>query len=717
MGPIFAIYAKDLRSIFRNSAAAIVIVGLAFLPSLYAWFNIEASWDPYGQTSSLAIAVVNNDEGAVLHGTPIKVGDEIIASLKENKKIGWVFVEGNKAIEGVKHGDYYASITIPPDFSAKMATVLSNNLQQAELDYAVNEKINAVSPKIAQKGASGIIEQVRASFVKTANETIFRIFNQIGIELEENKPAIEQVRSTVFKLESLFPQINDAVALAVTDIEKSKKIVATVQTELPKAAQLAKDGEAFAKQLGTFFDQSKSALDTAGPLIKQDLQLLLQTANSVEELVGILQDTNIDPEVVKKSLELAEQRLTSSIIVIDGMLNLLDRLNDLAPSKVLVSTIDRLKQVNTRFQQQLTIVKQIRSVVEKGEKPAQTLIDRLGTLSKETSSFLTDVLGRYDSEILPHIKQAADKAKKSAATAESVLAEANKIIPSAASIVSDAAKGLELGGKEMANIQKNLPAAEQKIKGLAQRIRDLEKEGNLNELVDLLKNDAEREGAFFAEPVILKENRLFPIPNYGSAMSPFFTTLSLWVGALLLVSLLSVDVHSTAETAYRSYHVYFGRYLTFLTIAIVQSLLVTIGDIWLLKAFVADKIWFVLFGIILSAVFMLIVYTLVSVFGNVGKAMAIVLLVLQLAGSGGTFPIQVTPPFFQAIHPFLPFTYAISMMREAVGGILWDIVARDLIALALFAGAALLIGLALKKWINRYSTKMLEKAKQSGLIH
>lgn len=214
-----------------------------FLPSLYAWFNIEASWDPYGQTSSLAIAVVNNDEGAVLHGTPIKVGDEIIASLKENKKIGWVFVEGNKAIEGVKHGDYYASITIPPDFSAKMATVLSNNLQQAELDYAVNEKINAVSPKIAQKGASGIIEQVRASFVKTANETIFRIFNQIGIELEENKPAIEQVRSTVFKLESLFPQINDAVALAVTDIEKSKKLLQPFKRscqKLPSSPRMAK---------------------------------------------------------------------------------------------------------------------------------------------------------------------------------------------------------------------------------------------------------------------------------------------------------------------------------------------------------------------------------------------------------------------------------------------------------------------------------------------
>ncbi|OBZ10162.1 YhgE/Pip domain-containing protein [Bacillus sp. FJAT-26390] len=716
MGHIWAIYSKDLRNISRNSAAAIIILGLAFLPSLYAWFNIKASWDPYGQTGSLAIAVANNDEGAELRGTPIHVGDEIIASLKENKKIGWVFVEEKKAIEGVKHGDYYASITIPADFSAKMATVLTDKLQQAELDYAVNEKINAVSPKIAQKGASGIIEEVRASFVKTANETIFRIFNQIGVELEANKPAIEQVRNTVFKLEALIPQINEAVALASTDIDKSKKIVATVQTELPKAAELAKDGEAFTKQLGHFFDQSGATLDTAGPLIKQDLQLLLETSNSIGALTGILQDSSIDPEVVKSAVALAEKRLTSAVSVTGGMINLLERLNETVDGKLLTSTIDRLKQMNSRFKQQLALVQQIRSAIDKGEKPAQTLIDRLGTLSKETSQILTDVLSRYDSEILPRIKQAAGKAKQAAAKAQSVLAEANKLVPSAVQVVNDAAKGLELGSKELAKIQKNLPAAERKIKDFAKRIRDLEKEGNLNELVDLLKNDAEREGAFFAEPVVLKENRLFPIPNYGSAMSPFFTTLSLWVGALLLVSLLTVDVHRP-ENTYRSYHIYFGRYLTFLTIAIVQSLLVTLGDIYLLKAFVADKMWFVLFGVVLSAVFMLIVYTLVSIFGNVGKAMAIVLLVLQLAGSGGTFPIQVTPPFFQAIHPFLPFTYAISMMREAVGGILWDIVARDLVALAIFAGVALLLGLALKKWINRYSVKMVEKAKESGLIH
>ncbi len=700
----------------RNSAAAIIIIGLAFLPSLYAWFNIKASWDPYGQTSSLAIAVVNNDEGAELRGTTIKIGDEIITSLKENRKIGWVFVENKQAIDGVKHGDYYASITIPADFSARMATVLSDNLQQAELDYAVNEKINAVAPKIAQKGASGIIEEVRASFVKTANETIFRVFNQIGVELEANQPAIEQVRSTVFKLEALIPQINKAVALASSDIEKSKKIVYNIQAEMTKAAQLAKDGEAFTKQLGSFFDQSSAALDNAGPLVKQDLQLLLEAAEATAQLTTLLQDETLDPAIVQSTLALAERRLSSAVRVTDGMVKLLESLNDLTNNKLLADAIGRLKPVSGQFQQQLELVQHILAAAEKGEQPAQTLIDHLNTLSNNAAEALNDVLSRYDSELLPRIKQAAEQATKAASTAQSILTEASNAIPGAISIVNDAAKGLSIGGRELAKIQASLPETEQRIKAFAQRIRELEKEGNLDELVDLLKNDAERESAFFAEPVVLKENRLYPIPNYGSAMSPFFTTLSLWVGALLLVSLLSVDVHSKGND-YLSYQIYLGRYLTFLTIAIVQSLLVTLGDIWLLKAYVADPIWFVLFGILLSTLFMLIVYTLVSVFGNVGKAMAIVLLVLQLAGSGGTFPIQVTPPFFQAIHPFLPFTYAISMMREAVGGILWDIVVRDLIALAVFAAAALLLGLALKKWLNRYIFKMMEKAKQSKIIH
>ncbi|WP_372008979.1 YhgE/Pip family protein [Paenibacillus chitinolyticus] len=714
MRKIGSIYARDIRNIATNWVAAVIILGLVFLPSLYAWFNIEASWDPYGQTGGIAIAVANNDEGATLRGKQLNLGNEIVASLKKNEKIGWTFVDEKEAMKGVNHGEYYASIIIPADFSAKIATVLTDDPQKADILYYVNEKINAVSPKITSKGATGVIDEVSRNFIKVANGTIFQIFNEIGVELENELPTIEKVKTLVFKLETVFPELNQAVGVALDDVHKSNDIVKKAQDNLPIVTQLAKDGEEFTNKLGDFLGKGSEAVEALGPNIKQDLLLLQQTATATQELTGILKDANFDPAVAKAAIDRVSQRLTVAIDVTDRMIGLFEQLNKYTGGKVMPFVIDRLKSVKDRFQQQLTTIGKIRDAIDKGEKPAQELVDNLNRLSKETAGFIGDILGRYDSEIQPQILQGIARAKKTAQNAHTVLSEAVKSIPDLQKILGDAAKGLAVGDKELKEIQARLPEAETKIKDLADKIRAFEKEGNLTELIDLLKNNFEKESEFFSEPVQLKENKLFPIPNYGSAMSPFFTTLSLWVGALLLVSLLTVEVH---EPGYKSYQVFFGRYLTFGTLAVMQSLMVTLGDMFILKTYVVDKLWFVLFGMVLSAVFMLIVYTLVSVFGNVGKAMAIVLLVLQLAGSGGTFPIQVTPPFFQAIHPYLPFTYGISMMREAVGGILWDIIMEDLVMMAIYIGITLLIGLALKKVINKSSAKFISRAKESKLIH
>lgn len=351
-----------------------------------------------------------------------------------------------------------------------------------------------------------------------------------------------------------------------------------------------------------------------------------------------------------------------------------------------------------------------------GEEAPADSIDKLKKLTDDINGLTDALLSRYDSEIGPAISKAFTKGAGTAKRVQQELTQALGSVPDIQRLLQDARKGLKVGGQEVQLAQNRLPEAELRITQLANRLREMEAEGDIQEIIDLLQNNFELESQFFAEPVTLEENRLYPIPNYGSAMSPFFTTLSLWVGALLLVSLLSVDVHDE-ERSFRSIEVYFGRYLTFLTIALFQALFVTLGDIYLLGAYVVNPGWFILFALLISCVFMLIVYTLVSVFGNVGKAMAIVLLVLQLAGAGGTFPIQMTPPFFQALHPYLPFTYAISMMREAVGGILWDIVIRDMLLMLVFAAIALVIGIALKKPINRASSGLIRKAKASKLIH
>ena len=356
------------------------------------------------------------------------------------------------------------------------------------------------------------------------------------------------------------------------------------------------------------------------------------------------------------------------------------------------------------------------TLINNGQKPTKEVVESINEATKNASAQLGDFLATYDSEIVPNFNTAIERTKRMSKNTSQILSEADKKLPDVKKLLEDSSKGLVDGRKKLADIKAEMPETEKKIKELADKIRDFESEEDIKDIIRLLKNDVEKQSDYFANPVNLKENKLFAMPNYGSAMSPFYTVLALWVGALLMVSLLTVEVHEEGAN-YKSHEVYFGRLLTFLTIGLSQAFIVSMGDIFLLGTYVVDKFWFVLFSLFIGGVFVCIVYSLVSIFGNVGKSMAIILLVLQVAGSGGTFPIQMTPPFFQAIYPFLPFTYAISAIRETVGGMLWDIVTRDLLVLSVFVVVMIVAALLLKTPINKSSEKFVENAKGSKIIH
>lgn len=865
------------------------------LPSLYAWFNLKAGWDPYGDTSKVLIAITNEDKGAKIDRgnthKELNIGDEVVKSLQQNHQLGWRFVNREEAERGVTHGDYYASLLIPEDFSAKLATILEENPESPEVRYTVNEKINAIAPKITAKGASGIIEQVNQNFIKTVGEAIFTAFNQAGIELEKELPTIRNIESRILELEKRLPDIEElankalifeqklpeirekgqmvvdleqklpeiekaagyiprleeklpaiekvgdslvevqeklpeiekaanrvveidqnfykveqVLDQAIEDARKADEIISAAQAALPKVEGIAKDGGAFASELNNFLTKNEGAFEAIAPVVKQNLILLQQTTDAVTQLTDTLIQADIDPQPTLDALSFLEERLSNGAVVISRMTDLLTTLNNYLPANPLDNSIQRLNGVQTNFEQQAVTMKQIQTAIERGEQPAKTIVNHLNTLSKAASASLGDILSRYDSEIVPNVNRALTQLQSAAQNTSDLLQTTQEKLPDIKAILDDAAAGIDYGQKELVQLQGNLPAIGEKIhetamniqdkmglltegvtqaanfvqndlpqleskikkaadfvrndlpraeqevrtvanviqsklpeveaavhriaafvqtdlpeleetvRNAAEKIRGLEQLGDLDDIIELLKNDIQSESEFLANPVHLKEIKKFPIPNYGSAMSPFYTTLSLWVGGLLLVSLLRVDVDDK-EGIYKSYHIYFGRLFTFLTIGMVQALIVTIGDMVVLGAYVADPFWFVLFGIFISFVFVTIVYTFTSVFGNVGKALAIILLVLQLSGSGGTFPIQVSPPFFQAIHPFLPFTYAISLLRETVGGIVEDIVIKDIIYLVVFFGAAVLLGTVLKRPLNKLTHQLSEKAKESGLIH
>ncbi|MGZ9585899.1 YhgE/Pip family protein [Paenibacillus marinisediminis] len=698
-----------------NWAAAIIIVGLAILPSLYAWFNIASSWDPYGQTSGLPIAVANLDAGTTLQGTALNIGDEIVNSLKDNHNLGWHFTDKDSAIQGVKRGDDYAAIIIPEDFSARIGSVLTDEPAKAEIHYYINEKINAIAPKVTVSGASGIVQSVSQNIVQTASDTIFRILNELGIELKNNLPVINKVERLVYSIESQFPELNAAMQTAIQDMKTANEIVSQAQKSLPLFEDIATKGQETAGALADFAKRTSEAAVSLDPLIKQDLAILNEAAIFIQQVLDQVEQSSLAPAEAAAGLKKAVDRAGTAAKTADLLADLFGRLNQVLPGTVKFA--DDLKRLSDRFTALQNGLEDAAATISPDGTLGPEQLAKLRQLADDVAKLSGEVLTRYDKEIGPRISEAINRGQQAAPIVQTEMGRVLEGLPEVQRILQDAEKGLAAGKAKATEIQNHLPEAEQQVKAIADRFRKLDQSGEIQEIIDFLNNNFEQESNFFAEPVVLKENRLYPIPNYGSAMSPFFTTLSLWVGALLLVSLLSVEVHEEKDPPYRNWEVYFGRFLTFLTIAIVQALFVTLGDMYLLGTYVVNQGWFVLFALINSAVFMLIVYTLVSVFGNVGKAMGIVMLVLQLAGAGGTFPVQMTPAIFQAIHPYLPFTYAISLMREAVGGIVWDVVYRDLFLLALFAAAALVIGLGLKGPINRIGKGMVEKSRKSGLLH
>ena len=172
MKKVLQIFCRDLKRLMHSPAAALVMVGVCILPSLYAWFNIAANMDPYGNTQNVKVAIANCDTGSHTDSMDLNAGATIVQNLKENHQLGWTFVDESKAKSGVRSGKYYAAIVIPKDFSESLLSILSGDLKQPQLDYYINEKKNAIAPKITATGASTIQQQINDTFSSVAADSI-----------------------------------------------------------------------------------------------------------------------------------------------------------------------------------------------------------------------------------------------------------------------------------------------------------------------------------------------------------------------------------------------------------------------------------------------------------------------------------------------------------------------------------------------------------------
>ena len=712
MKNIFKIYKNDLKDIFTNKVLLVIIIGLCILPSLYAWFNIKASWDPYGNTGNISVAVINEDSGAEIMNKKVNMGDELVKELKTNKDLGWKFVDRKKALEGVNSGKYYAYIEIPSNFSENLASLVSKDIKKGTIIYTVNEKINAIAPKITSKGATTIQNEVNQTVVKTVSEVVLKAFKEAGIEIEKQLPKLSTLENNLVEVQGKFKDIDKVVDTAVDATDKVSDIIKDIQNDMPLIKDTITNSKNLSSDIKSFLNDSKTGLSQLSPILKNDLGLISEISSNAKNAVSDLIDAiNKGSESAPQLIDNLSTKLSDLASSTNTLTKFLEKLNKLVPGNQLKSVIDSLNSISAKLDTAVSSLQTIKNQVANGEKPPLTNLNNLLKVIGDVNTITSSILNNFDSKIQGPISNIIEDSFKVADNIIAVLDGAEKKLPAVEDILNTTLSFSGSAEKGASFIKEKLPYAKSVVDTIVDSMKKINNSSEVNELISLLKSDVLKRSDFLKQPVDLVENRLYPIKNYGSAMAPFYTVLSLWVGILLLMSLLSTNVHGD----YKPNEVYFGRGLTFLTLTIIQALIVSLGDIYFLKVQAVNIPLFILISVFTSIVFTAIVYSLVSIFGNVGKAIGVVLLVIQVAGSGGTFPIQVTPQFFQNVYPLLPFTYAISAMREAVGGIYMPNLTKDISTLAIFIVVFVIFTVFFKKPINKVTEKIQDRFNESDL--
>lgn len=589
MKNIIKVFLNDCKHIGRNVVALVVVMGLAVLPSLYAWFNILSNWDPYGpeSTSNIKVAVAYDDTGINISGMDINISTNIVEALKTNDTIGWVFTDStDEAIEGVWSGDYYAALIMPADFSKDMVSFLADNMTHPEIIYYTNQKKNAIAPKITDKAKTAVQQQVNATFISTLTEAIMKsadVADNIGGKnkadstLESGSDSMNN--SLIDILIAKFQVINTQVATFDNVLSALSNIMTTAQTSADTAKGISPD-------ISDTFEGERAIL------------------NELNKTIG--QSSLIDSSLFST--------ISHDIDAVSGYMNSISSIyNDMGYN------IDDFNK----------------SISQMGESINNTLV-------------------------------------------------------------------------MVRNIEDNLNETTNKLV-------EFKNSGVYSLLQTAISFNTDELASFISAPVAITTEDLYPITNYGSAMSPFYSVLSIWVGALILVAIIHVKVHPFDGTKVNSVEAFFGRYITFFLIGQAQALLITLGDLFFIgiQCIHPFKFWFA--AAFTSFVFTMITYSLTVAFENVGEAAAVVIMVIQVAGAGGTFPIQCLPAIYQAIYKYLPFTYAMDALRECVGGTYSWYYWKCILALLVYVGICLFIGLVIAKPCRKLNA-IVDKSKEKSEI-
>lgn len=726
MKNIFEIFRRDVRRISHNVIALIVILGLIIVPCLYAWFNIAACWDPYGNTGKIKIAVASVDEGyeGELISLNINIGDTVLSSLRENTQMDWIFTSKKKALNGVESGKYYAAIVIPETFSNDMMSVFSEDIQSPEITYYYNAKENAIAPKVTDKGASAVQTQVNEVFIKTIANTVLDALQTVSNTADESG-----ADAIVSNLTTNLDRINNSLTTVTGTLQSYARMTEAAQMMLDTTSAFLKQSQETSgnslnslkdtqKSFNTIQDAISGTTDSINDALTSSTDFYIQISKTLDSTLQSQEKDNAAMANTLNTLAKEVDTLTQPYITLR---DLCVEIGNQYPA-VSDATGTLVGKLNESIASQNALRDKLNSAVDalrSSSTDAASAKAEIDQLIQSSSQDLKNVQSDYESSVKDQLNQLLNSMKSTDSTVSSLLSQINQSASGVYTLSGSASSDLSQIKTALENSCTLLQKSSDKISDTLQKLDEIQESGDYSQMQDLLSGNHESISSFLASPVELNTNKLYPVENYGSSMAPFYSTLAMWVGGTILVAMLKVSISESSLKGMkkvRDYQVYFGRYIIFLLIGLAQSTLIGLGDLLYLRIQCKTPFLFMLACWITSLVYVNVIYTLTVSFGDVGKAIAVILMVIQVAGSGGTFPIEVAPEIFQSVYPLMPFAHSMAALRETIGGLYGSTYWTELGYLCIFLIASLFLGLVLRKPIIKLNEKINEKLESTHLI-
>lgn len=629
---------------------------------------------------------------------------------------------------------------IDGDFG-QISKLMDTSITQVENGIQVVNKVQNVIPDIQQLGEDAqnatnkvnneLIPKIQKalpvikSTVDTGLSMVYNIAKQISNSLENANTLIDKIKNdpTNEQLKEQLKTVLENVASDATQLAQVSRQIASSLSDLQDLFnRLAQD---LGHDQITIFDKPIKHLN--------DLAALNETlADKANDIVNNYQDLDTT-QLQNKLSELQSQsdKIASGVAEIKD-LNITDSVSDTITniSTFLKDAGSTLSDVNNN------IIPAIPGLLNNTQGVLKTALAYLQKYQKQLPAVGNEIhdanqlLNGNMGNIVTGINLANDFYNNDYPTLKKKLAAATFFVQyQLPQIENELTTTLNLVNSKTPELEKALstandfaqndwPQLKKDVHHSATLLKKGEKDVDLGAIIKLMKSDAEKESDFFANPVKLKQDNLYDVPNYGSASAPFYLALCIWVGALLLSSVFTVHFKLNDRQKYRySFKQRFnGRYLTFGFLNQLQAISAALGNIFILHAYTKQKIWLILFCMLVSFVFISILYSLVQMFGTVGKGLGIIILVLSISGAGGNFPVVLSDGFFRVINPYLPFTYAVNLIREAVGGIYWPNATKDIIILLAFGIGFYLLGLLTTEKLKPFMHKLHKSAKKSMII-